>query len=84
MFCLGWPGTSSLPILASQVARIIGISHWHLDTFNILKQFSLTAHNSVGKKSGPVWLMFSALAVTRLSVGSRPVVLGAIQFQMDC
>jgi hypothetical protein len=29
LFCLGWPGTSILPISASQVARIVGLSHQH-------------------------------------------------------
>jgi hypothetical protein len=28
--CLGWPGTVILHILASQVDRIAGVSHWHL------------------------------------------------------
>jgi hypothetical protein len=28
--CLGWPGTVILCILVSQVARITGVSHWHL------------------------------------------------------
>jgi hypothetical protein len=28
--CLGWPQTLILPISASQVARIIGMSHWCL------------------------------------------------------
>jgi hypothetical protein len=29
-FCLTWPQTAVLLILASQVARIVGMSHWHL------------------------------------------------------
>jgi hypothetical protein len=27
--CLGWPRTMILLILASQVTRITGMSHWH-------------------------------------------------------
>jgi hypothetical protein len=30
LFCLGWPGTPISPISASQVARITGMSPWHL------------------------------------------------------
>jgi hypothetical protein len=33
---LGWPQTEILPILASQVARITGVSHWHLDRAALL------------------------------------------------
>jgi hypothetical protein len=29
LFCLCWPGATILPISASQVARITGVSHWH-------------------------------------------------------
>jgi hypothetical protein len=32
--CLGWPQTMILPILASQVARITGVSHWRLAKVN--------------------------------------------------
>jgi hypothetical protein len=30
-FCPGWPGTAVLPISASQVAKITGVRHWHLN-----------------------------------------------------
>jgi hypothetical protein len=30
LFCLGWPQITILPISASQVARITGLSHWFL------------------------------------------------------
>jgi hypothetical protein len=36
--CLGWSWTSILPISASQVARIIGMSHWRLaHAFHFIK-----------------------------------------------
>jgi hypothetical protein len=34
--CLGWPQTTTLPISASPVASITGVSHLHLATFPIL------------------------------------------------
>jgi hypothetical protein len=34
--CLGWPQTTSLPVSASQVARITGVSPWHLAQAHIL------------------------------------------------
>jgi hypothetical protein len=27
-FCLGWPATTILPISASQLASMTGVSHW--------------------------------------------------------
>jgi hypothetical protein len=39
--CPGWPQTLILLTSASQIARIIGMSHWHLATWLILKQASL-------------------------------------------
>jgi hypothetical protein len=35
--CLGWPRTATLPILASQVARITGVSNWYPVTEHFLK-----------------------------------------------
>jgi hypothetical protein len=35
--CLSWPLTVILLISASQVARIIGVSHWHLAAFWFLQ-----------------------------------------------
>jgi hypothetical protein len=32
----GWPPAGTLPISASQVARITGMSHWHLVWFNFV------------------------------------------------
>jgi hypothetical protein len=34
--CLSWPQTSILPISAPQVAKIIGVSHWHPVKISIL------------------------------------------------
>jgi hypothetical protein len=30
LFCPGWPGAMILPIPASEIARLIGVSHWGL------------------------------------------------------
>jgi hypothetical protein len=39
--CLNWPGTIILPILASQIGRITGISHKYQAPFVIITKKSL-------------------------------------------
>jgi hypothetical protein len=36
--CLGWLQTLFLLIFASQIARIIGVSHWHMAKFYFLRE----------------------------------------------
>jgi hypothetical protein len=38
--CLGWPQTMILLISASQVAKITGVSHWHLAELILWSLFS--------------------------------------------
>jgi hypothetical protein len=54
-FCLGWPGTMILPISASHIARITGVSHWQpactglLYSFLYLYWFSPESHQWLNK-----------------------------------
>jgi hypothetical protein len=56
MICFSWPQTSTLPISASQVARIIAVSHRCLAKFLFFKanQFMALWHSSPGVMSTTV------------------------------
>jgi hypothetical protein len=43
----GWPQTSMLPISASQVAKITGVSHWRLTSLFYWWQLYVCAHACV-------------------------------------
>jgi hypothetical protein len=40
--CLGWPQTAILLISASQVARIVGVNHWHPAILHFYFMFSVS------------------------------------------
>jgi hypothetical protein len=54
--CLGWPWTLIVLVLSSQVARIIGMSHWHPAPFLFLMWHFIWLHRYFWPNWGTVFL----------------------------
>jgi hypothetical protein len=71
-FCSGWHGTKILLISVSQVARIIGVSHWYPTSWFIVKFSILELNCHLVTKYG-FYILAMGASFSGLNVNSGPL-----------